>query len=134
MLNKQEVFDLVLNHLRQQGRPALRIHGLCAYRAPDGAKCAIGALIADEYYDPGMEGFGVTDKFNKGRTSPVINALRRSGWAVETEQDFDFLHHLQTFLHDRPSAEDAFMVEVERAATEIAATYGLTYVAPGSPQ
>ena len=37
--------------------------GLCEYRTPDGAKCAIGCMIPDEYYDKNMEGNSADDLF-----------------------------------------------------------------------
>lgn len=51
-MTHQEAFDLALNHLRQQGRRAINDLGLCVYRGPDNTKCAVGALIPDDKYDP----------------------------------------------------------------------------------
>lgn len=61
--SNQEVFDLAACHLLTQMRRAWgpRPTGLdhkteaCVYRAPDGCKCAVGALIPDELYDPDMD-------------------------------------------------------------------------------
>ena len=36
-MNKQEMFDTALAHMRQQGRRSLRPNGTCAYRGADGA-------------------------------------------------------------------------------------------------
>ncbi len=60
-MNAQEIFDTVVGHLFEQGRPARPINRhLCQYRhvADDGTvlKCAAGFLIPDDVYDKGMEG------------------------------------------------------------------------------
>lgn len=56
----QQVFDQVARHLLQQRRRAIKVDAgfgaKCRYRAPDGAKCAIGCLIGDLEYDPEFEG------------------------------------------------------------------------------
>lgn len=61
-LDAQGVFNHVVNHLREQGRPALDpLINSCRYRyqPPDGPTlaCAAGCLIPDKDYDPAtMEG------------------------------------------------------------------------------
>ena len=52
----QEVFDIVVNHLFTQGRPAYDGVQGCMYRAPDGLRCAVGVLIPDDLYDKVFEG------------------------------------------------------------------------------
>lgn len=60
-MTKSELFNKVVNHLAQQGRPAYDAHSRsCRYRlsrpcGPDLA-CGIGGLIPDEKYSPHMEG------------------------------------------------------------------------------
>ena len=51
----QEVFDIVVNHLVTQRRPAYTGLSGCMYRAPDGLRCAVGVLIPDNLYDPEFE-------------------------------------------------------------------------------
>lgn len=55
-MEKQEIFDRAVSHMRRQGRRAKLASGNCAYRGIDGTKCAVGALIPDELYCPDMEG------------------------------------------------------------------------------
>lgn len=71
-MNKQQIFDTVVNHLAAQGKRAMRNmyaaekpdwfqdgsteQMSCAYRGENGAKCAVGCLIPDYMYDPSMEG------------------------------------------------------------------------------
>lgn len=62
VLTNQQIFDKVLAHLLKQGKRAVLAsggssnHEVCAYRAPDGRKCAAGCLIADEFYNANFEG------------------------------------------------------------------------------
>lgn len=46
-MTNQEAFDGVVRHRRVQPEQAL-IGPACAYRTPEGKKCAIGALMPDE--------------------------------------------------------------------------------------
>ena len=63
-MDAQEIFDTVRDHLLQQGKKSLLSiascprpprYQACAYRSPDGLKCAVGCLISDEEYSPYME-------------------------------------------------------------------------------
>jgi hypothetical protein len=56
MLTDQEVFDRVATHLLTQRKKAEDQTGMCVYRGPEGAKCALGCLIPDELYEPRFEG------------------------------------------------------------------------------
>lgn len=59
MPSKQETFDIVVSHLRKQGRRSIGVNGKCAYRSADGCQCAVGCLIPDDKYEAWMEGFSV---------------------------------------------------------------------------
>ena len=63
MRTAQEIFNIVVAHLRQQNSKSMTSYDetLCAFRGTDGRKCAIGALIPDECYDPYMEGIHFTE-------------------------------------------------------------------------
>lgn len=52
----QEIFNTVAMHLLVQGRKAVGKNGKCAYRSPNGDRCAVGVLISDEEYLKKMEG------------------------------------------------------------------------------
>lgn len=62
-MNAQEVFDKVVNHLRQQGKKSQGLVSssrnagdtFCMYRNPEGLKCAVGALIEEDEYSPSFE-------------------------------------------------------------------------------
>ena len=51
----QEIFDLVVEHLFTQGRPAYDGINGCMYRTPGGLRCAVGVLIPDNFYDKAFE-------------------------------------------------------------------------------
>ena len=53
---RQVIFERVARHLFQQGQCAMQERDMCAYRGDGGTRCAVGALIADEEYQPEMEG------------------------------------------------------------------------------
>ena len=57
-MTPQEIFNTVALHLfAQKCRSASGPEGMmtCLYRGPNGTKCAVGALIPDELYNPDME-------------------------------------------------------------------------------
>lgn len=55
-MSRQQVYETVVKAMANQGRQSSNFKGSCClYRAPDGAKCAVGCLIPDEAYDELME-------------------------------------------------------------------------------
>jgi hypothetical protein len=89
-MNHQAVFETVAEHLLKQNKKS--IDGVCSYRGPNGTKCAIGALIKDEVYDPYIERHMVS--------SPVVTAaLENSGIHIESGADNFLLLRLQA-VHD----------------------------------
>jgi len=126
MINRQEVFDKVLTHLRKQGGVAVSSeNGECSYRGTAGSMCALGCLILDEYYLPEMEGDSANDV-------PVIAALISSGYDVSSE-DEEFLVDVQSDMHDKYTIvrEDiqveGFLPWLEDQAQEFADIYELEY-------
>ena len=85
-MTNQETFDRVAEHLLKQDAKSLR-HGACAYRGDAGFKCAVGCLISDDEYGPGIEGFGVW-------TPWLIGWCRQHGYSTA------LLANLQQ-VHDR---------------------------------
>lgn len=57
---KQEIFDRVLAHARQQGRKSGHLDDSgrfqCLYRSPEGLKCFAGIFISDTEYTKTYEG------------------------------------------------------------------------------
>jgi hypothetical protein len=51
--SRQDILDFVATHLQVQGKQASGGTGpTCLYRTRDGLKCALGALLPDENYNP----------------------------------------------------------------------------------
>lgn len=90
----QQIFDHITAHLLKQGRratsPAAGYY--CRYRTEDGLKCAVGALIPDDRYDPGMEGHLVSEL--------VPNFLLDIIQTPQLGTTIDLLRQLQQ-IHDR---------------------------------
>jgi len=85
-METQEIFNTVAVHLFRQGHRAMN-GSACVYRAPNGDKCAVGALISDEDYSQSFE------------CSPIgIIARDLPGWF---EENVSLLVELQT-IHDFP--------------------------------
>lgn len=124
MLNKQEIFDKCLGHLRNQGKPAI-VNGGCAYRGPNDTRCAIGFLIADEYYRKDLEEANVS-------SANVQESLRASGYDIDSPEDESFLNSLQCELHDDMYLSDNFLEDLEPAAKGFADTYNLDYKEPAN--
>jgi hypothetical protein len=65
LTTREEIFDYVESHLKNQGRRSgLQLPGRTvfidgAYRGEGGTMCAVGCLLADDEYDPGMENLSV---------------------------------------------------------------------------
>lgn len=101
-LSNQEIFNKVVTHLRAQGRKAVSyFDSRCKYRAPDGAKCAVGCLIADEHYRNEYD-YG-TASYNHVRTMLVASgidvALDNVSGSAAQSQTMELLRALQ-FVHD----------------------------------
>lgn len=64
-MTRQELFTTIANHLLTQNARSMvpsKHHtgaSTCLYRSPDGLKCAAGAAIPDDVYDPSMEQIGI---------------------------------------------------------------------------
>lgn len=86
-MNNQEAFDRIANHIFTQGERAYTEGDGCQYRTKTGLKCAVGALIPDEDYYPGMERISLFE------ISQKVEALRGL--------DISMLRSLQTVHDDR---------------------------------
>lgn len=99
-MTPQEIFNKVVTHLFDQGGKSEH-GGLCRYRDPYGNSCAVGCLIPDEIYDPGIEGAGLRGlterRFHSERQLKLVKVLERSGIAEPTLRKL--LERLQS-VHD----------------------------------
>lgn len=140
-LEKQRFFNGVVEHLRKQGRRALRDDHPemgCAYRTESGLKCAIGSQITAEAYNRYHDGNHEFDNDLEGKAvdkPEVLDALTLSGWNVEalnfgesrcSRLNEPFLQSLQQCLHDHiTSTAGQFPVDFERAVRLFAADWNL---------
>lgn len=101
MTTLEQIFQRVKTHLLTQNAKSMhnrKIEGIpsstaqCVYRSPDGLKCAVGCLIADEHYKPELEGLAALGK-------AVSNALIASGIPMNDHQTQRLVSYLQR-LHD----------------------------------
>lgn len=60
-MTPQETFDFVARALVAQGKPAITDH-TCCYRGDNNTRCAVGHLIPDDRYHPGLERRMATDR------------------------------------------------------------------------
>jgi hypothetical protein len=105
-MNRQMVFEQVKNHLLTQGERASKWEKepgrdnhreVCLYRSPGGLKCAVGCLIPDSMYYPGMESQSVVRLLQK---DPALAAYLEV-WCYKDKQ---FLEELQQ-IHDNDPPE-----------------------------
>lgn len=114
---QQAVFETATVHLMMQGKKSQAFMGkvddlTCAYRSPEGLKCAIGALFPDEEYRPFFEGDTVKGLVERADGPPTLKRL-----AEATGRPF--LSCLQE-VHD-----DHAVTEWPKALRWVASLYGL---------
>lgn len=137
----QSLFDRVVEHLYKQGRQAMSAAaGGCAYRGDNGLKCAVGCLIADEHYDPRMEGGSPTrrDEYRildaeVSVTSDFVNtALLKSGVKLD-DAVVRLLEQLQV-AHDwaRCWGKAGPTESLAKRLHRIAETFSLTFSLPAT--
>lgn len=101
-MNKQQVYDMVRQHLLKQGcysLPESEDDGEhCAYRGANGNKSPIGLLIKEEFYSKTIEG----DRISR---HPVRSAVELSLGFKLSKDDADFLEDLND-LHDREKVSE----------------------------
>lgn len=71
-LTRQSAFETALKHMIAQGIRS-QDNGLCVYRSLEGLKCAIGALIPDEFYIAELEASGIGGLCYLVDSNPVID-------------------------------------------------------------
>ena len=82
----QSIFDSVCQHLARQGMPSVLPVKGCAYRGPDGLKCAVGFLLRDEELYPEIE----------GRTADMVDLPPRLRPHVKLLVDLQLAHDEHT--------------------------------------
>ena len=121
-IERQSIFDHVINHLLKQGKRSITLfpishpHTLCRYRNGSGDMCAIGCLLSDKEYTPSMEG----------------KSIYQIDLPIRLKSHLIFLSELQ-FFHDCPSNwnknskySHSFSARGLQHLSEIAEKYNLT--------
>ena len=105
---RQEIFDKVVKHARKQGKKSVRSdnENACMYRAEDGSKCFVGAIIPDSEYSEELENLSIDD----------IVAI-----GLLDFYDTEFLQDLQS-IHD-----DCDIDQWGKQFSMLAEKYGLEY-------
>lgn len=94
----QELLDITVGHLRQQNKKALDKTLRCVFHTKEGLKCAIGAHIPDDMYNPRMEFCNI---YELVEDSPILETLL----AFKTKENMHFMMKLQR-IHDRYSVDE----------------------------
>jgi len=142
-LTKQDVFDIALTHIRQQGKPSVALNEdgtmrelyedcpICLYRGDGGLQCAAAPLITK--YDPQMDNheyssdisfssiyadFG-PDHFIEGLTHPLANFASRE---LQVAHDRS--------AKDQLSGRADFLEAYEERMRRIAEAHDLEYSEP----
>lgn len=84
MAIRQETFNTVVTHLRNQGCKS-QDDKQCMYRGPNGTKCAAGCLIPDSKYDPSFENSQVTE-------SRIATVIRSEGHDLFLVRELQKIH------------------------------------------
>ena len=94
----QYLFDRIARHLLAQ-RCQSRDGGDCAYRGADNTKCAVGAIMPDAAYWPGVEGLPVRGLYRC--KPPIEQAAAFNVWINDVVlPNLELLSDLQR-LHDQ---------------------------------
>ena len=94
-MNKQTIFDIILNKAITKPEKAITKDGNCFYRHESGSKCFVGLLIPDTTYQPKMERKGVDFLCNSFPfLKPIILPTN-----MEYNRGIQFMEQLQS-IHD----------------------------------
>lgn len=116
-MTAQELFNQAyLGVLAQDGPSRLPSSSMCAYRGPEGRKCALGLIITDEEYSPAMEGWGAYRLDDRGllpeRLRPHLPLLARMQDAHDSYSDHTDDQFRQDFQQEMKEIADDFQLEV----------------------
>lgn len=113
----QQVFDYVVNKLREQGESCYDEEaGICKYRL-EGKKCAAGHLIKDSDYTDRFEGHIVTDE--------VV-----ATYFMSKQTNLKLLKELQFVHDDQWDAGENYACSSEKGFIKVASSFGLKYTPP----
>jgi hypothetical protein len=124
-VNNQELFDFVARTLIKQGGPSL-IDGRCAYRSPEGRRCAAGILVP-EGIDL-VEGMTIDEAMtlDEFADEPHLALIRDN---LEMVRRLQFVHDMATeplSPDEDPISDDDWMASWLPAMSRLAAELGLS--------
>lgn len=100
-LTLNKVASKVIVHLLTQGKKSvLSDQSMCKYRGEGDLKCAVGAMILDQFYTEKMEGMGIWN-----RSAVLFDVLENSGIDTSDNQIIEFLGRAQN-IHDQDDVEN----------------------------
>ncbi len=102
---KQDFFNRAVAGLASQGFARSQSEGMCKYRGPDGKRCALGHLIADEVYQK-----------NWDLTGSLVKPLEAVLGFAPGPHDARFFDQLQQ-AHDNSYGYDDAGLKVDRPET-----------------
>ena len=108
----QQLFDLAVAGVLQQGKPAITELGSCRYRAPDGSKCAIGQLIPDE-------------KYRKSFEDMSLDGVALTALGIEDRNTVIMLGDLQQAHDDAAQWPETFLTEFRFNVLGVASNHNL---------
>ncbi len=123
-MSEQEIFDTVLQKIREQGKPSIYCGG-CAYRGPDGLKCAAGHLIPDEDYTKEFEE-GTVGKCFLEETAGNEESFLVTNYFNDKGYDLNFISELQQ-AHDLNYKAESFVEHFNASMRKVANKYKLEY-------
>jgi hypothetical protein len=98
MLTARDIYERVSAHLLTQRAVSEDDNGSCRLRSSDGRKCAIGSLIADDVYQPDIEGIGIS-YYRNARDGSLLRALYASNVNAYDPEIAELLIELEE-VHD----------------------------------
>jgi hypothetical protein len=101
MLTQQEIFDKVVTHYLIDKQPYSSQYGICKYRGPNGARCAVGLFIPDSEYVEGMDAAGGKEAFELIEKGFLVGETK-----TLIESNLVFFTNLQS-IHDMSSVDKA---------------------------
>lgn len=107
-LTRQEIFDIVAQHLLTQNEKSYdSVNGWCMYRGPNGTKCAVGVLIADEVYTEVIENEPSDMLFSAYRSILEDSRIDLDSQEIEwLLNDLQFIHDYNECEYWRDNLED----------------------------
>jgi len=114
-ITTQDLFDISVNGVLEQGCQSALSNGTCRYRKlVDGEvlKCAVGQVILDEYYSETLEGSIVSN-------GKVLISVEKSIGRSLTMDEKLLINRLQG-CHDSPSNNGNFIANFIRNITQLA--------------